>query len=241
MKSINCKALSWIAIILSVIAMIITWLRVEVTIENDTFVGLMAGFMGACATILVGAQIYNSIDTRNSMNKLNESFEDKIKDINSNYNMRMEKLQKLNNQLQNDIIKLNKKLEQAKEDRIRNENSMSAYISRAHGISLSNIQPFTACSILFRGLKKALENNDPAITDSILHDMEVTINRIKNTDLSNIKITHYNKIDEMSPDTLKDFQLYSIINRRYKKLFSDLQDLKQRIDKSSKHNTETKK
>lgn len=69
MKSINSKALSWIAIILSVIAMIITWLRVEVTIENDTFVGLMAGFMGACATILVGAQIYNSIDTKNSINK----------------------------------------------------------------------------------------------------------------------------------------------------------------------------
>ena len=71
MKSINSKALSWIAIILSVIAMIITWLRVEVTIENDTFVGLMAGFMGACATILVGAQIYNSIDTKNSINKIN--------------------------------------------------------------------------------------------------------------------------------------------------------------------------
>ena len=70
MKSINSKALSWIAIILSVIAMIITWLRVEVTIENDTFVGLMAGFMGACATILVGAQIYNSIDTKNSINNI---------------------------------------------------------------------------------------------------------------------------------------------------------------------------
>ena len=45
----------------------------------------MAGFVGACATILVGVQIYNSIETRNSINKLNESFEKKITEINSNH------------------------------------------------------------------------------------------------------------------------------------------------------------
>ena len=50
---------SWIALALSIIACIITWLRINVTITNDTFVGIMAGFMGACATIIVGAQIYN--------------------------------------------------------------------------------------------------------------------------------------------------------------------------------------
>lgn len=54
---------SWIALALSIIACIVTWARVDVYFTNDTFVGIMAGFMGACATIIVGTQIYNSIET----------------------------------------------------------------------------------------------------------------------------------------------------------------------------------
>lgn len=61
--------ISWIALVLSIIACIVTWVRIDVYFTNDTFVGIMAGFMGICATILLGAQIYNSIDTRNSINK----------------------------------------------------------------------------------------------------------------------------------------------------------------------------
>lgn len=60
---------SWIALSLSIMACIVTWLRINVTITNDTFVGIMAGFMGACATIIVGAQIYNSIETSKKIKK----------------------------------------------------------------------------------------------------------------------------------------------------------------------------
>lgn len=90
---------SWIALALSIIACVIAIVRIDVYFTNDTFVGIMAGFMGACATILVGVQIYNSIDTRNSMNKLNESFEGKIKEVESNYHKRIGEIQTLNNQL----------------------------------------------------------------------------------------------------------------------------------------------
>ena len=64
--------LSWIAIALSIIACIITFLDLDkAQITDDSFIGVMSGFIGACATILVGAQIFNSIETRNSINKLN--------------------------------------------------------------------------------------------------------------------------------------------------------------------------
>lgn len=68
--------LPWIAIAFSIAAGIITFLDLDkAQITDDSFIGIMAGFVGACATILVGVQIYNSIETRNSINKLNESFE----------------------------------------------------------------------------------------------------------------------------------------------------------------------
>lgn len=66
--------ISWLALALSIVACIITWLRVDVYINNDTFVGVMAGFMGACATIIVGFQIFNSIETKRDINELKESY-----------------------------------------------------------------------------------------------------------------------------------------------------------------------
>ena len=58
---------SWVsllALVFSIIALIITFLRVDVTISNDTFIGIIASFIGACTTLVVGVQIYNSIETR---------------------------------------------------------------------------------------------------------------------------------------------------------------------------------
>lgn len=76
-KSHNHNIVSWIALVLSIIACIITWVRVDVYFTNDTFVGIMAGFMGACATIVVGAQIYNSIETSRKIKEL-ESLQTQI-------------------------------------------------------------------------------------------------------------------------------------------------------------------
>lgn len=70
--------ISLLALTLSIIACIITWLRVEIYTTNDTFVGIMTGFMGACATIIVGFQIFNSIDTRNRLKEI-ESLQIQLK------------------------------------------------------------------------------------------------------------------------------------------------------------------
>lgn len=65
--------ISWIALTLSIIACIITLIRVDVTVANDSFISMIAGFMGVCATLLVGSQIYNSIETSRRIKELDDN------------------------------------------------------------------------------------------------------------------------------------------------------------------------
>ena len=208
--------------------------RVDVYFTNDTFVGIMAGFMGACATILVGVQIFSSIETRNSINKLNESFKEKINKLNTTYHERTSELQILNNKLNNDLSDLNKRLEQAKQERNKNDKRMQAYVERAHGISLSEIQPFTACTHFFYGLKIALENNDIEAINPILHDMNVISKKMIAKDPKEINKAHYNTLHAMSPDKLKEFQFYPLISDGYELFFKNINEVKRKIDASKK-------
>lgn len=77
---------SLLASVLSIIALIVTFLRIDITISNDAFIGIIASFIGACATIIVGAQIYNSVeakrlirDVENRQNRLDENIEKSYK------------------------------------------------------------------------------------------------------------------------------------------------------------------
>lgn len=78
------KKIQWISLPLSIAAFIISWLRIDVYMTNDTFVGIMAGFMGACATIVVGAQIYNSIEAKQSIKEFQELYKKHIQEMNDN-------------------------------------------------------------------------------------------------------------------------------------------------------------
>jgi len=58
---------NWVSLLalgISVLALIFVSFHVEVTVTHETFIGIMASFMGAAATIIVGAQIYNSIEAK---------------------------------------------------------------------------------------------------------------------------------------------------------------------------------
>lgn len=63
---------SLLALVISVVAVILVSFHVEVTITHETFIGIMASFMGAAATIIVGAQIYNTIEARRLMNDIRD-------------------------------------------------------------------------------------------------------------------------------------------------------------------------
>lgn len=234
-KTAPNKILSIWSISLSAIAFIAAFLRVDVYFTNDSFVGIMAGFMGACATILVGVQIYNSIDTRNSINKLNESFEEKIEQINTTNDQRMRELNVLNNKAQLEIKELYKKIEATNKEHAKNENIMQAYINRAYGFSLAETQPFTACKAMHKGLIKALENNNIEVTKSLLDDLKVISNRMSIKATKDIADADYENLEKLSPDTLKSFPLYSLIEEEYNDIFKKLQNVKYRIDESKKY------
>lgn len=72
---------SLLALLISFIALIITFLRIDVTISNDTFIGIISSLIGACATIIVGVQIYNSVETKNvkeNLRKMEEKMKEKM-------------------------------------------------------------------------------------------------------------------------------------------------------------------
>lgn len=222
MNKINL--ISYIAIILSITACIITWLRIDVTITNDTFVGIMAGFMGVCATILVGVQIYNSIDTRNSINKLKEKIEQQIKELNSDYNNRLADIKILNNKLQYDLAELKKELQQAKDDRILSEKEIKYNTTRATGLAFVSIQPFKSYANFYRCLQIALEiNNDKLISNAISNMRSLSIiitNRInKGEEISPILM---NKIKNFDFKTIEKYQLSKLIEKEYNEIHNNM-------------------
>lgn len=99
--------MSFLAMIFAIIALVITFLRIDVTISHDAFIGIMASFVGAAATIIVGAQLYNSIeakrlmnDIRDRQNRLDTNLEEAYKSIGTidakieNVNMRIAEFDK---------------------------------------------------------------------------------------------------------------------------------------------------
>lgn len=141
---------SWIALVLSIIACIITWLRIDVYYTNDTFVGIMAGFMGACATIIVGAQIYNSIETTK-----------KIKEL--------ESLQK---QVTEDI-------EYLKKERERGDHYTTFSMNLSVGVSTIGDDVFFAFNALVIALEEALILNNPEHIKVVISNIETLCNSMK--------------------------------------------------------------
>ena len=158
---------SWIALALSIIACIVTWVRVDVYFTNDTFVGIMAGFMGACATILVGVQIYNSIETSR-----------KIKNIDN---------------LQ---TKIGKDIDFLKNEKERIEHYINYRTLISLGVATIKERPIFALKKYLSALKEALYLNDAQCINRVLLNIENFCNRSKNTNPFTITLIpqHYYKI-----------------------------------------------
>ncbi|RHM95721.1 hypothetical protein DWZ34_10870 [Phocaeicola plebeius] len=204
------------SICLSAIAFITAFLRVDVYFTNDSFVGIMAGFMGACATILVGVQIYNSIDTRNSINKLNESFEKKIQELNSNHESQMKELIVLTNKLDYDFKQSQKDIKESN-SRIKNQ------IKFAGAVAFFYTQPFSSYKLFYECLQFMLKNQDEDGTSTILGNLESIVNRLKSGNISSLK--DIDKIASLDFNNLKSYHLSSLIEDRYNKIHSDIMEI----------------
>lgn len=123
--------ISWIALILSIISCIITLLRVNVTVANDSFISMIAGFMGVCATLLVGSQIYNSIDISR-----------RIKEID------------------NKLKETEKTLKSLQKERDISEHYTAYNIHLVTGMSMAHESPIYAFMKLFNALREALYLKD---------------------------------------------------------------------------------
>lgn len=224
MSKINM--ISWIALVLSIIACIITLVRIDVYITNDTFVGIMAGFMGICATILLGAQIYNSIDTRNSINKLNESFNSKIDKLNITYDNRMRELNVLNNKMNYDLTKAHEKLEEYKNEIEELALLTKRRINFSNAIALSTIQPYSSYKYFFECLKYEMKKQNPEGVQQMLSDLRLLVQQIKEiTPQQKIFTKDKDIIKDLNFDALQEFPLSSFIKDEYNSIHSDIMSI----------------
>ena len=224
--------ISLLALTLSIIACIITWLRVEIYTTNDTFVGIMAGFIGACATILIGIQIYNSIDTRNSINKLNDSFNIKIKELDKNYDNRMRDINVLNNELSYELNQIKKELKQAKEERALSEKKIDISITKARAIAFCSLQPFSSYANFYNCLTSFLKMDDPKGTANILKNMKALIKVIE-SDIKKdkpIKTALIEKVKKLDYNSLKKYPLATLIENEYTECHKKLMELIDKIE-----------
>ncbi|MBP1614727.1 MAG: hypothetical protein H6Q13_2175 [Bacteroidetes bacterium] len=197
------KWLSISAFILSLLACIVTWLRVDVYITNDTFVGLMAGLMGICTTLFIGSQLVNHFETNKKINLI------------------IETQQALTNELK-----------KTKEERIINEKNMKSSIKIATGISLASMQPFTAFGCFFKALNISLETNNITLIDTSLNNLEALvdglterINRTEKIDACDIECIQQNyKIEE-----LENHSFYQLIKERYTSIYENTTELIKKI------------
>lgn len=87
-KTYNNRGIYFILVItnvISILAILIHFVDVN-TISNNSFIGIVASLMAICATFIVGFQIYNSIEYRSEIQKLQkiqENYEKNLKEIES--------------------------------------------------------------------------------------------------------------------------------------------------------------
>lgn len=72
--------LSLLAFVISIVALAVFFCKVKpyCVVTIDTYIGVIAGFIGIAVTLLIGYQIYNALDLRqriNAVEKLKESWE----------------------------------------------------------------------------------------------------------------------------------------------------------------------
>lgn len=172
----------------------------------------MAGFMGACTTILVGSQIYNQIENKKQIDETR-----KLQDL------------------------LNNDLKDSKSQWMKSEKRIEALLQYTHGIALYDENPIYTFEYLYSALKNALLYCTSNEINHIMHDLNATSIKIEkrfNEKLnSKPKIYYSIKPEEMSPESLSEYPYYDLIHKdyseaykRYYKIMSSYKDSQQTYD-----------
>ena len=181
--------------LMSCVACVVTYLRIEVYTTNDTFIGVLASFIGVCTTIIVGLQIYNSIDTRN-----------KIQSIENECQIKFASLESMHKQLEIELKK-------SRQEREKSKVEIKRSICRAKAISLTEIQPFTAFISFVQSLHCSLELDDANLISLAIKDLQALNGRIekKISDSAIMDISHSEKIKEIKLDNFNQYHSFPLI------------------------------
>ncbi len=207
--------LSWIAIAFSITACIITFLDLDkAQITDDSFISIMSGFIGACATILVGAQIFNSIDTKNSINKINESFNNKINELNADYKLRITNI----DEVQKDLLK---KLQDVNIESEKLFTQTEGSIFLTTGLAFHDKYPLRAYKNYILGIDRYLKSEDIANTNVCLHNIKDLIQNI-NSKLVSKEQFETEQIPQMI-EYIKQNPKYATIKILFEELHEEIQ------------------
>ena len=100
--------------IVSITAMICLLLKADVHITHESFIGIIATFIGVIATFIVGFQIYNVMENNTKLEKYESSQKELRLKIFQNKEIYIEKLNKLESQINTNNIEVNQLLSKYK-------------------------------------------------------------------------------------------------------------------------------
>lgn len=179
------------------------------TISNDAFVGAIGGLMGICATVIVGFQIYNSID-------INQ----KIKEQSSLYNQKINELETKQTYLDNLISQSKRELESTKEDSKKELLSLQSHVRIVQAIAVSEKQPFAAFYSWYYAMKYAVDANDSKTIHLIMENLENLYRDIRAFDQQEL----YDYIHDENQDNIENIKMLNIQKMSMPDEYKEIQD-----------------
>lgn len=200
--------LSIIATSFSIAALCITCPRIigenkGISLGFD-YLGVIVGVLSILVALLLGWQIFYSIDTKNRIAKI-------------------ESLQ----------TSLNEQLRLAKKRNLQAETETKYHISRMQGLSLFDKQPYTAYMAFFNALTVSL-SIDGEHVDNSLNDLRGVIHTIKSESLSKVNAIDMEKIKDLTPERLNEHKPYKYIYENYLDIYRNIMDCINKMEKSNK-------
>lgn len=216
---IYCRRWNMLSCLLSILAiaaslgawisLYLTMLKDKDTISSDAFIGAIGGLMGICSTIIVGFQIYNSID-------INQ----KIKEQNSLYDKRFDELTAKQTHLDSLILQINQELTNAEANSQKELLSLQSYVRIVQAITISENQPFAAFYSWYYAMKYAVESNNSKAIHIVMENLKNLHRDIKVFDQQ----TLYDYISNENQDNIKDIMAINIKNMPMSDEYKEIQD-----------------
>lgn len=192
------ESLTAASFVMSLLAIVFSVAKFNFSPSTDAFVGIMAGLIGVCATIMVGYQIFSILDTKNQLKEIKE----------------------LQSQLKFELASI-----KADNAILKRKNRFSE--CNIGGITLSIIQPFDAFKAFHEALLIALSINDINNTEKALSNLEKqTFELIKKwNEGEKFNYSDLEGILQLTSTKIEENELSKLISSRYEYVTTKMKEL----------------